>query len=248
MSMLWWPGYSFIWGSCDKYWAIRRHSDCNIDSPPAQQQSQRTLRSHKTLGWHGWQCILVWLLQLPESIVLHKQSYQQNQPTVLALPAHNAVLYHDHSCSSHWETQIGHLVHPNGPESFPWTQPSSPHPVLKLSCATTCVSILHLVNLLMNCQPPNKFVKIGISFIVVNLLDGCHNCMNNDLRASEQRRLRFCNRIVLKKYVSPSVETSTRDRETFEDYILIPAKLPQSEGIFPEIRAYFAIDHEQGVV
>ena len=41
---------------------------------------------------------------------------------------------------------------------------------------------------MVNREPPDEFVEIRVRFIVVYLLDSCHDSANDDLRPSEQ----FC--------------------------------------------------------
>jgi hypothetical protein len=83
-------------------------------------------------------------------------------------------------------------------------------------------------DVMLNSEPPDEFIEIDISFIVVNLFDCSHYSTDDKAAVADQRRTRFVDWMMFKKDFPPSVDTGTRYTEAFEDYVLVPSKLPKS--------------------
>ena len=66
-------------------------------------------------------------------------------------------------------------------------------------------------NIMMNSQPPNELVEVSISFIVIDLLDGCDNRTNKNMRMSNKSRSRVSDRVIFIENLVPSIHTCTRD-------------------------------------
>ena len=83
-------------------------------------------------------------------------------------------------------------------------------------------------NIVMNSQPPNKLVEVSISFVVIDLLDGCDNRMNKNTRTSNKSRSRASDRVIFVENLAPSIHTCTRDTQAFRDQFQVPTKVPET--------------------
>ena len=82
-------------------------------------------------------------------------------------------------------------------------------------------------DIMMNGKPPNKLIKVGIGFIVIDFLDGCDNCMNKNIVMSNKSRLRVSDSVEFVKEIAPSVYTCPRDTQAVQDKFSILSKLPE---------------------
>jgi len=100
----------------------------------------------------------------------------------------------------------------------------------------------------VNREPPNEFVKIHICFIVVYLLDSCHDSANDDFQPSEQWRGWPVDRAKFIKDAAPPEHASLRNTETFTDKFKVVSKFPEPKSTFLEIPTDFMIAHDTGEV
>ena len=101
---------------------------------------------------------------------------------------------------------------------------------------------------MVNHEPPDEFVEIRVRFIVVYLLDSCHDSANDDLQPSKQWRGWSVDRAKFIKDAVPPEHAGPRDTETFRDEFEVMSKFPELKSTFFEIPTDFTIAHNTGEV